>query len=51
MTENIAGVCACRMCIGFSLRHNVQFVVERYSVDSRKTQQNGSVDANRSMRC
>ena len=36
MTENIAGVCACRMRIGFSLRHNVQFVVERYSVDSRK---------------
>ena len=36
MTENIAGVCACRMRIGFSLRRNVQFVVERYSVDSRK---------------
>ena len=35
-TENIAGACACRMRIGINLRHNVQFVVERFSVDSRK---------------
>ena len=43
MTENIAGACACRMRIGFNLRHNVQFVVEPFSVDSQKR--------NRSMRC
>ena len=36
MTENIAGACACRMRIWFNLRPNVQFVVERFSVDSRK---------------
>ena len=36
MTENIAGACACRMRIGINLRHNVQFVVERFSMDSRK---------------
>ena len=36
MTENIAGACACRIRIGFNLRRNVQFVVERFSVDSRK---------------
>ena len=36
MTENIAGACACRMRIRINLRHNVQFVVKRLSVNSRK---------------
>ena len=32
MTENVAGECVCSMRIGFNLRDNVQFVVERFSV-------------------
>jgi len=35
MTENIAGACFCSMRI--ELRHNMQFVFERFSVDSGKT--------------
>ena len=32
MAENVAGECVCSMRIGFNLRDNVQFVVERFSV-------------------
>ena len=34
MTENIAGACFCSVRI--ELRHNMQFVFERFSVDSGK---------------
>ena len=47
-TKNIAGACVRSMCIEFNLHHNVQFY--RFRTFYASTHQNGSVDANRSMR-
>ena len=48
MTENIAGACVRSMCIEVNLHHDVQFY--RFRTFYAPTHENGSVDANRSMR-
>ena len=51
MTENMAGECVCSMCIEFDLSHNVQFyLIRTFLCGLSKTHQNGSVDAEGSMR-
>ena len=50
-TENIAGTRVCSVRIEIHLRHNVQFYRSRtFQCGQQKTYQNGSLDANRSMR-
>ena len=51
MTENMVGECVCSMCIEFDLSHNVQFyLIRTFLCGLSKTHQNGSVDAEGSMR-
>jgi len=50
MTKTIADACVSSIHIGFKLRHNVQFYLYR-TFTTESMHQNGSVDANRSVRC
>ena len=52
MNENIAGACVYSMRIEFNLRHKVYIPIAfvRFCVNSHKKSQNGSGDANRSIR-